>query len=377
MGQSYMGQTIKVNLIEPKELYSMHDTLQGVVVADFAKEINVVDIAVKIKCQSVVDISYGKNNHDISTKKHFQITLTVFPPPELAGAAGQQGYTLGAGHREWPFAIDLSPYAAMPLPPTSHGSGLSCTYKVEYSYKAVVHRDSKWKRNLRDPHPFKLYPCIDVEAIDYARRRVVKSELVFKQCIPDAKAAHFFSRTPRFPNTIFAELTIAEYIPQLPRKLGLRLRLYAEKEFVVERIKCVIHQTISLTAVSHRTFIDSAIPCGEASPKISGTDIDLTESMAGFGCEAIQAYNVGLLRCTHQLRLSITIRDPSAKNRTAKLKIETPINIVTSQVHRHNAPAYQDKINEGYLPEKTSAKPSDKLEPPPHVDLQDALHTKP
>ncbi|PRT56766.1 hypothetical protein B9G98_04386 [Wickerhamiella sorbophila] len=372
-----MGQNIEIELDDPTKLYSMHDTLKGTVKANFAKEIDVIDIAVKLKCISCVDIIYGNNYHDIKTQKYFQIILTVFPPPELAAAVRQKVYTLGAGHYEWPFVIDLSPYAGLSLPPTSHGVGVLCDYKVEYTYKAVVHRESHWKRNLRACHPFKLYPCIDVELIEYSQRRQLHSELVFNQLVPGAKAAHFYSRIPRLPNKIFAELEFSEVIPQLPRKMGLALRVRAEKEFAVKEIKCFIKQYLFLTAQWNKRTVVDRISCGQKTLDLSGTEINLTEFVSDFSCEAIQAYDAGILNCRHELNLIITLRDPAAKNRTAKISIETPVSIATSHVHRHNAPVYQEDNNKIGLPQKSSSKSEDKLKPSPHVDLHDAPHTQP
>lgn len=344
----------------------MHDVLEGLVIADFQRSIDIHEVIFKVKCLVWVDIVHGNNYHDTASDKIFHFNHQVFPPADLANAVSSKSLTLPAGHYEWPFTVDLSQFSGMVVPPTSSGKGGSfveqtCSYKVTFSYKAVVHRDSKWKVNIRDTRFLNLLPCVDVDYLENAPMRTVQNELEYKMRDGATQSSSFFSRTPKVMNKIVARVDMPVIIPQAPRLMGLSLHLNAEKEVCVDSIQVKINQRVFIEALYNKSSVRSSIICGESNPSLVGTKLDLTRFIGESIChKALPTYQVKRLNCCHQLDITIHLSDPAAPSKKTKMHVTAPVFIASSNVHRHNAPMYDGIMKNEPLPEKMPLSPQDK-----------------
>lgn len=343
-----MGHSLKVELTDLKETYSLDDVIEGKVVADFAKSIDVDEVVFKVKCLATVDIVFSNNTHDISTDKIFYVEKRVFPPAEVSDAVSSKTFTVLPGHYEWPVSVDLAQFSDLVVPPSSSGSGgsfsdLMCFYDVTFSYKAVIHRSSRWRRNIRDTHFAKLLPCVDLDYLDSAPTNTMESSLEFK--IPDRdiqKTTTIFNRTPKCANCVLAKLHIPAVIPQAPRCTGLGLHITAEKEVQVDKIELRVHERLYLSATLFKSTVRRTIVCGEVAPAVSGTDLELTSFISDWVCESQPTYQIRLINCCHEMELKIFLSDPNSSVRKVKMAIKVPVCIASPNVHRHNAPKYTD-----------------------------------
>lgn len=344
-----------IELEHPEISYTCGDVVQGNVVVNLTKNINVSEIVIKFKGKTKVTIGEGEYR-SVLVNTHYHEEMKVFPPPEVNDQHKFGRLTLNKGTYVYPFKFTLPGHGegqeSVLLPSFSHDFN---RIFVRYYIKATIRRPSRLVSNIRAERDVETNPCIDSRTFDSFALSSVTSEVSFASSNlvarsflkqdgqADARLAVEALYPKRGIRPVVEDLSDVQLHVKQIGDLGGPVTL---SSLHVSLFRVGVYKT-HVAEVKNRERVFTEEVSASCSLDLSQNAANLSSLISGIHIHNVHlpSFSSRLIDMEYELNFLLTFN--TAKGRKS-VELNGPINILSTEVHHHvndyqhnDLPAYE------------------------------------
>lgn len=382
------SSTVRLEIVidDPQAVYSSGDIIDGEVVVDLKKEIDLTEILLKYRVEENTSLtipeSYGDKNRKNqrkdkewivrSTARLYNREVKLFPPPELRD--NPRGYTLPPGLHTYPFSVRIPGHPKdkfKVLPPSltdPQGRG-----SVTHMLKAVVRRTSSFKANSRIEHTLEFTPKGDYRAIDRIQIRSLKTTAELS-----LGSGGLFKSGRSLPVHLIAQ--VPDAVCQAPYEIPLQLQVAVGGSSGPQgpqiAVTSIVVDLVAYTKFQAETYEDTGVNVVNLINRQKlwqvGSKVDLTSLVneLSIGQYVTPTFTTQYITRSWALAINVTVTNPSQPSRPVGLTVKEWVRVLPLKLYD---PAV---LQQAEVEAPTTAAP-DRQETPPAMPKRKPVNSYP